>query len=432
VKVPAIGLAWLVQFRTVAFAVLAVVSLAITRWVDADAPLGLVMTLLSLAALSNARLSHWIDSHIGSGEGLARFDETRALLTVLVLDMMMITGWLLLLGGPGNPFSVVYLLYVAMGAVVLRGLLAHGLALLSAALFGSLFYLPSYALDPSAHLHHASSFHLRGMWFSYALAAFAVAYLVSKVSALLRAGQVQMRGLEQLAARHEKLASLTTLAAGAAHELATPLGSILMAAEALRDELPSGTLAEDAKTIVSQVERCRAILNRMAHRCGGVPGETAAACTLTLLKEQLLGELAAHRRGIAVEVATGHSDMELQVPLQGWLTAMTCLVQNAWEAQATQGPPVRVRLETSKEGFSSRVSDRGVGMSATLLARVGDPFFTSKATGMGLGVFLVRNFAAALQGALVFDSKEGQGTLATLTLPILVPHRQPPTALGET
>jgi two-component system, sensor histidine kinase RegB len=256
------------------------------------------------------------------------------------------------------------------------------------------------------------------------LSALAVAYLVSKVSSLLRAGQVEMRALEQVATRNEKLASLTTLAAGAAHELATPLGSILMTAESLRDELPAGsTASDDAKTIVSQVERCRRILDRMTNQSGGVPGEAAVDCTLAALRAHLLGELQTQRRSIAVEVVAASPDAKVHVLLQGWLTAVVCLVQNAWEAQRTQGPPVVVRLELGRQGLAVQVRDCGVGMSAGLLARVGEPFFTQKPTGMGLGVFLVRNFAAALQGGLVFDSVEGKGTVATLTLPLRSPPR---------
>jgi two-component system sensor histidine kinase RegB len=69
------------------------------------------------------------------------------------------------------------------------------------------------------------------------------------------------------------------------------------------------------------------------------------------------------------------------------------------------------------------IQDEGPGMSAEVAARVGEPFFSTKAPGkgMGLGVFLARNLAEQLGGALVFDSKAGHGTSAILTLPHLPP-----------
>lgn len=87
----------------------------------------------------------------------------------------------------------------------------------------------------------------------------------------------ELFNLQRFAASHEKLASLSTLAAGAAHELGTPLATIALVAKELEHGLAGGTVAidliPDARLIREEVERCREILQQMAARAGAGAGE---------------------------------------------------------------------------------------------------------------------------------------------------------------
>jgi two-component system sensor histidine kinase RegB len=100
--------------------------------------------------------------------------------------------------------------------------------------------------------------------------------------------------------------------------------------------------------------------------------------------------------------------------------ALVNLVRNALDATPPDSPiHLTVREENASLIFCIR--DEGAGMSPEILARVGEPFFSTKAPGkgLGLGVFLTRNFAEQLGGSLEFDSAAGHGTSAILTLPLL-------------
>jgi two-component system sensor histidine kinase RegB len=99
--------------------------------------------------------------------------------------------------------------------------------------------------------------------------------------------------------------------------------------------------------------------------------------------------------------------------------ALTALVQNALDASA-DGQPVSLGAERAESRVRFIVEDSGRGMSLDVLNRLGEPFFTTKAPGdgMGLGVFLVRAYAERLGGNLVYESVAGTGTKAILELPM--------------
>jgi two-component system sensor histidine kinase RegB len=113
----------------------------------------------------------------------------------------------------------------------------------------------------------------------------------------------------------------------------------------------------------------------------------------------------------------------LTVPRRAVAQALIALTRNALEASA---PDEAVRVVARQEGanFQFVIADRGKGMTPNTLRRIGEPFFTTKepGKGMGLGTFLVRTLAEQLGGRLTFESSPQTGTLATLELPLVLKH----------
>jgi two-component system sensor histidine kinase RegB len=262
------------------------------------------------------------------------------------------------------------------------------------------------------------------MWVALTIAACLIAYFVTRVSGALRAREAELLRVQRLAARNEKLASLSTLAAGAAHELGTPLGTIAIAAKELERSIRSAPdeAVADARLIRDELERCRAIVGRMSANAGQAVGEVSMATTCRAVADALrarLGEVALAELDITVGEAS------LEVPVQGLVQVLSNVVQNALYATeavaAAAKPRERVALTCDVTAGVARftVQDHGIGIAREALDRVGEPFFTTKppGQGMGLGLFLARAFAERHGGQLVVSSEEGKGTRVTLELP---------------
>jgi two-component system sensor histidine kinase RegB len=223
---------------------------------------------------------------------------------------------------------------------------------------------------------------------------------------------------QQLAARNEKLASLSTLAAGAAHELGTPLGTIAIAAKELERSIRSAPdeAIEDARLIRDELERCRAIVRRMSASAGQTLGEAAEATTTTAVVAALRERMG---DGVIDGIELQITDVAFQAPLQSLVQVLANLVQNALHATPPGGTRVALLADVVAGTVRFTVIDHGTGIPREDLDRVGEPFFTTKppGQGMGLGLFLARAFAERCGGKLVIASEEGKGTRATLELP---------------
>jgi two-component system sensor histidine kinase RegB len=261
--------------------------------------------------------------------------------------------------------------------------------------------------------------HLRGMWVALALTAIFIVFFVQRVWNALAARELELQAARAQAQRREKLASLATLAAGAAHELSTPLSTIAIVAKELQRSLPEGVPPEaraDLQLVRDQVARCRDILDRMAAHAGENAGEPLAALTVRRWIAAALDGCPGRER-IIVEVPDG--DAELVGPPRALADALRGLLKNAVQASPTD-TVVTLRVEVEAGFIRASVRDRGPGMPPDVLARVGEPFFTTKVPGegMGLGLFLTRALAEQLDGEFHITSRTGAGTEAWIKLPV--------------
>jgi two-component system sensor histidine kinase RegB len=347
----------------------------------------------------------------------AAVSEDRVL-GVMLLDTALHTGVFALSGGPFNPFTALYLVNVVLAALVLTR--ARQWVLLGATLsgFAALFLVDEVAPATWQLPNHAElmRLHLGGMWVAFLIAAGFIVSFVQRLLKGLEHRDAQLTEARRLSAQHEKLAALTTLAAGAAHELATPLGTIAIASAELARALDALEAPKDVRDDVSlvreQVQRCRVILQGMSARSGELAGEAVTTFSVeNWLTEALDGVKDASRvRHV------GAMDAMVRGPRLALAQGLRNLVKNALEASRDE---VVIEVTVSNERLRVSVADRGEGLSAPVVARLGEPFFTTKPVGkgMGLGVFLTRTLAEQLGGSLRFESTPGQGTRAWLELP---------------
>lgn len=228
----------------------------------------------------------------------------------------------------------------------------------------------------------------------------------------------ETRRLQEQLARHERLSSLGRMVASLAHQIRTPLSSALLYASHLEQ---GGLSVEQQQRFAG---RLKDRLNELEHQVrdmlvfarGDLPLEDR------LFPTQLMAALRA-----AAETRLQGARVRWQCDVRGGVLlcnrdtlvgALLNLIENALQASPDE-PRLKIHLYARGALMHVSVSDSGVGIDAVTLARLGEPFFTTKATGTGLGLAVVKSVARAHSGTLALRSRPGRGTCATLRLPLL-------------
>ena len=411
---PSLALPWIVKLR---YGVLAgqIVLILLTHFVfEVSLPIEWLAIPLALTAASNLLVYPCA----------RRFGDRPALGYLLAFDTLCLTALLALSGGPANPLSLLYLVQITLSAVILSKGWTWSLGALAVVCFGFLFW--AHVPVSVFEAHHSSegfSAHLVGMWIAFVATALLVTVFIGKVSEALRRREQDVLLLQSQLARHERLTSVATLAAGAAHELGTPLATIAVASRDLEyhatEVSADPELARDARLIRSEVERCRTILQQMSARSAGQPGELPVRVALAGLLDKVRGDFPPPDQERVRIVLSGDPGAAI-LPAGAARQALAALVRNALDA-ASEAQPVTLGVGRTGASLEFVVTDSGCGMSQETLNRIAEPFFTTKAPGcgMGLGTYLVRVFTEQLGGRLAFESEPGQGTRALLDLPLI-------------
>jgi two-component system, sensor histidine kinase RegB len=399
-----INFSWLIRLRWGAVAGQIVTVLGVERLMHVPLPMTPLFAIIAVELLTNVACA---------------LAERRVTVkewwigALMALDTLLLTGLLYFAGGPFNPFSFLYLVQIALAAVILPERWTWALVVLSLAGSGLLFveYQP-LALGPD-HM----TIHVRGMWVAFGVAAAFIVYFLMRVRRALQTREQQLLAARELAARQQRLASLATLAAGAAHELSTPLSTIAVVAKELERQLGPAAPAtiEDVRLIRSELDRCRAILDRMAAEAGESAGEGWVEIPVVQLVEACVRSA---RPLPQVRIELTRADSRLTVPARAIAQAVGSLVKNAQDASTEDGEVI-LRAAVEGEAVRIEVEDSGSGMSPETLARAGEPFFTTKPAGkgMGLGLFLTRAIVERMGGRLELHSDPGRGTRASIKLP---------------
>ena len=409
---PALAVPWLTRLRY--GLITGQVSLILAATLVSHIRLHLFWLAIPLAAtlISNILLQRLI----------ARLGAREALGFTLVVDVLALTAQLALTGGPANPLTLLYLVQITLSAVVLSRAWTWSLGLCSILGFGFLFlfHVPLPVLE-GHHPAQGFSVHLYGMWIAFVAAALLITFFIGEVSEALRRHERQALRLQTQIGRHEKLAAIATLAAGAAHEMGTPLATIAIVAKDL--EHYAANIANDphlsgeAALIRGEVNRCGCILRAMSAEGAEFSGESPMPVKVKTLLQDLVAGLPSNDRS-SIHIAAA-DELKAVLPVETTRQVLAALVRNALDASG-DGQHIELCVDRVDGRLRFTVRDFGEGMTAETLAHLGEPFFTTKAPGkgMGLGTFLARVFAENLQGSLEYDSVAGQGTTAMLELPL--------------
>ena len=403
------ALAWL---RLCAIGGQSVAVLVCALWLRLAIPLLPLLACIGLLAVFSV-LAAWRLGRpwpIGEGETIAHIGVDTLVLGVL----------LYFTGGASNPFVTLLLVPIALSAATLsiRAILAVATLAGAAYLLLLRWYVPLPMLD-GVH-DQGFSLHVIGMGVNFVIMALLLGFFTNRLARALRMQQLAMQRVHERALRDEGILAIATQAAGAAHELNTPLSTMRTLLPELRREHAGDTsLAEDLELLEGQVDRCRTILREMV---------AFGKAQLSQEPERL--EVAAFIHGCLERFQLLRPEAELDLTLDqeiarivlrtppGLRHALLNLLNNAADASAVNHSHA-VALQVSRDGewLQLSVRDHGPGFGTdgelTLLG------YSQKQTGLGIGLALAEATAERLNGELIARNAE-RGAEVRLRLPLAV------------
>lgn len=435
--------------RNAAIAAQCATLILVYQFLSRDLPWAPMLSAIAFLALLNG-LSGWrlsLDYPVGHAE----------LLLQLVADVAVLTVLLYYGGGSANPFVSLYLLPLVIAAATLPRLHTWIMALLTLACYSLLmiWHMPlpmqenhnqhsvltvqmdhqhaqadseaspdycrthpedSVMSSPSAN--DAFNTHIFGMWLGFVISVMVVAYFVVEMARAVRERDAQLTRVREETLRNERIVALGMQAAGAAHELGTPLSTLAVVIGELRNDTAALPEWHDSlKLLDGQVRACRTILDKLLANAQDTSSTTAQALdefiAETLSEWQLLRPTAhyTYQESGPQPAPRMRIDPALRAALMN-------LLNNATDA-SPQGVDIHAHWNDTR--FILEIRDQGPGLTAAATESVGTAFFTTKEHGRGLGFFLANATLEKMGGTVRIFNREEGGATTEVTLPLVTP-----------
>ncbi|MEK9971007.1 MAG: ActS/PrrB/RegB family redox-sensitive histidine kinase, partial [Ferrovibrio sp.] len=335
----------------------------------------------------------------------------------LAFDQVQLCILLFLTGGIDNPFTVLILVPVTVSATILtlRSTVLLGALALALAVVITIYHLPLPWSDAAGAIR--PELLQWGNLIALVLGTLFIAAYAWQVAEEARRMSDALAATQMALAREQQVSALGGLAAAAAHELGSPLGTIAVVVKEIGRDLPADhVLAEDIALLQSQVERCRDILARLSRRPSATSDQEAFAdLGIANMMEMVAQPWRRDGTAFAVRlVGTGAPPLLPRRP--EILHGLGNLMQNAMEFARTS---VNVEVDWDDRLIRLRILDDGPGLNVDILSALGEPYVTSRpdSGGMGLGVFIAMNLLRRSGASVAFANRSGGGTQVEVSWP---------------
>jgi two-component system sensor histidine kinase RegB len=360
----------------------------------------------------------------------------------LSVDVLVLTVLLYYGGGSTNPFVSLYLLPLVIAAATLTRRHTWGMAALTLACYSLLmvWYVPlpgghaqhaPAAAQQMDHSHHnmdmsappaavaasspledAFNTHVLGMWLGFVLSAVVVAYFAAEMARAVRIRDAQLTRVREDTLRNERIVALGMQAAGAAHELGTPLSTMSVVIGEMRHECVAPEQQDNLIILDEQVRNCKRILDSLLKHAQ----ETSSELSLEEFIRNVLDEWQLLRPTVHYRFQLSGLQpsprMRADLALR---SALLNLLNNAADASPDE---MEILLRWDDANLTLEIRDHGPGLTSEAAARAGSAFFTTKQEGRGLGLFLANATLERLGGSVRLSNREGGGATTEVILPL--------------
>ncbi len=381
-----------------------------------------VVTLaLLIAVFAGITLAtHWRIHHLGPVSATEFCGH-------LLLDMLSLSALLYFSGGATNPFVSYFLVPIIIGGVILPRRLMWVVTLVAISAYSLLFFYHQPLMSIAPHAATGTNLHLLGMWFNFFISAMLIAYFVVRMAETLRAQEQRLNAQRQEQMETEQLLAIATVAAGAAHELGTPLNTIRLLAEELLDQQAANAATTDSadsppllessaellKSITEQIDICRDILRKLT----GLTSDTKKP-VLPVEVSEYINDLLDYWQLLRPEIQHTINITPPGMPVQGKFhpvvrQALINLFNNAADASPDR---VTITINWDPQQLQIVIRDYGSGLTSDQLESIGRPMTSSKPAGLGLGLYLTSGSLQHHGGQVLLTNAEGGGLITQVLL----------------
>jgi len=379
-------------------------------WLEFHLPLVPLAIIIAMWVIFSL-LSWWrINSATEIGE--------KTFLVQLIADIIILSMLLYFTGGPGNPFTMLYLLPLTIAAAVLAARYTWALTCLAIAGYSLLLILDNPDQHSEVMGHSNFVVHVLGMWLGFIFAAVLIAYFVGKMGNTIREHERILALAREQSLRDEHLVTLGTLAAGAAHELGTPLGSILITSMELGYELEhaSPEVRTQLDILTGQARRCKDILAQLAMSAGQLQAEQGYSLVVDEYIQQVISDWQKIRPDTKVQAKfDGPQPAPIIIADKTLAQSIINVLNNAADAS---NEAVEISVNWSSHQLIIAVCDRGDLLAKHITENAGKLSFTTKPEGMGLGLFLASATIDRWGGQITLSPRNSGGACTKIELPL--------------
>jgi two-component system sensor histidine kinase RegB len=333
----------------------------------------------------------------------------------LLVDIVFFSILLYLSGGASNPFISYYLISISIAAIALPRLYTAIIAIITLVCYSLLliYHIPVSAIAPHSmgHSMAGNNLHIWGMWANFVISAMIITYFVSRMASELKSQQQKIAEHREQQLQDEQLLAIGTLAAGTAHELGTPLNTMkLLVDEMLIQQMEN----PDLSLLSQQIEQCRVTLKQLQTTANESSSEDYSVLPLRIYFDQLFERWQLMRPTLKTTIS--YVDCPLPAPDLKFHPTIAQSILNLLNNAADASPEfVEVNIRWTDIEIEIQIKDIGDGFDSTNIDR---PFFSSKAEGLGLGLFLSQSTVTRFGGSVNLQNLTDGGTLTTMSLPL--------------
>jgi len=341
----------------------------------------------------------------------------------LLIDVAGLTALLYFSGGSTNPFISLYLLPLTIAATVLPWHYTWGMAAITISCYTYLLFkyipLPHDHLDDHSRHMFEFNLHVSGMWLTFVLSTLLITSFVVRMNASIRDRDKELSRSRERALQNEQIIALGTLAAGAAHELSTPLSTMAIITGELQQEFPGNTEFQNNIHILrDQISHCKQTLTHLLADAGQTRVEKGNGQPVDLFLQQVIDKWQLIRPSVKFTYqCKGTKPAPIIMNTHLLSQSILNLLNNAADASIRQ---VTITSHWDEKQLHLEILDDGTGLDTEAVEHAGEPFFTSKGPGQGFGIglFLANTNIERFGGNVrLFNRPEG-GACTHVTLPI--------------